>query len=72
MFIYEPGSGFSGPCVKVEPGFEMEQVRESQQFSRQNDIASTAQDTFSMTSMSDVVSSIETEPTLVKRYFIVI
>ena len=24
MFIFQPGSGFSGPAVKVEPGFEME------------------------------------------------
>ena len=24
MFIFEPGSGFSGPAVKVEPGFEMQ------------------------------------------------
>ena len=26
MFVYEPGSGFSGPSVKVEPGFEMSEV----------------------------------------------
>ena len=22
MYVYEPGAGFSGPCVKVDPGFE--------------------------------------------------
>ena len=23
MFVFKPGSGFSGPCVKVEPGIEI-------------------------------------------------
>ena len=23
MYVYGPGSGFSGPCLKVEAGFEM-------------------------------------------------
>ena len=26
MFVFKPGSGFSGPSVKVEPGFEMCEV----------------------------------------------
>ena len=26
MYVYEPGSGFSGKAKLVEPGFEMEQV----------------------------------------------
>ena len=25
MFIFQPCSGFSGPAIKVEPGFEMNQ-----------------------------------------------
>ena len=27
MFIFAPGSGFSGPAVKVEPGFELSEVQ---------------------------------------------
>ena len=26
MFVFKPGSGFSGPSIKVEPGFEMSEV----------------------------------------------
>ena len=26
MFVYRPGSGFSGPSVRVEPGFDMNEV----------------------------------------------
>ena len=26
LFVYEPGAGFSGNCVRVEPGFEMHDV----------------------------------------------
>ena len=28
MYVYEAGSGFSGPAIKVEPGFEMGEVTE--------------------------------------------
>ena len=26
LFVFEPGAGCSGPCVKVEPGFEMSEI----------------------------------------------
>ena len=26
MYVYGPGSGFSGPSVKVEPSFEMSEI----------------------------------------------
>ena len=29
MYVFEPGSGFSGPCVRVEPGFELDECGES-------------------------------------------
>ena len=28
MFVYQPGSGFSGPSVKVEPGFDVNEVKQ--------------------------------------------
>ena len=28
IFVFKPGSGFSGPCVKVDLGFEMHEVTE--------------------------------------------
>ena len=28
MFVHKPGSGFSGPAIKVKSGFEMNEVKE--------------------------------------------
>ena len=28
MYMFRPGSGFTGPSVKVEPGFEMAEVKD--------------------------------------------
>ena len=71
MFVYEPGSGFSGVSVKVEPGFEMSEISNFTQevFSTVNSVTSMS-DSFSMSEMSSVVSSISTqiiEPTPIKR-----
>ena len=32
MYIFQPGSGFSGPSVKVEAGFEMEKYSQEDLF----------------------------------------
>ena len=32
MFIFRPGSGFTGPAVRVEPGFEMEKYSQEDLF----------------------------------------
>ena len=26
LFVYEPGAGFSGNCVRVEPGFDLNEI----------------------------------------------
>ena len=33
MFVFKPGSGFSGPSVKVEPGFEIGECTQYSLFS---------------------------------------
>ena len=33
MFVFKPGSGFSGPSVKVQPGFEIEECMQESFFS---------------------------------------
>ena len=32
MYVFQPGSGFSGPSIKVEPGFEMNECTQDHLF----------------------------------------
>ena len=75
MYVYKPGSGFSGPSVMVEPGFDMKEVSDlTQSLSVKAEIVdqevATGSDVFEMSQVSNVISSIESqivEPTNVKR-----
>ena len=33
MYVFEPGSGFSGCCLRVEPGFKLNECSENSFFS---------------------------------------
>ena len=73
MYVYEPGSGFSGPSVKVNPGFELAEVSDlSEKLVNVTDVSSTlASDVFCMTEASQAISSIGTpnvDATPSKRY----
>ena len=39
MYVFQPGSGFSGPSVRVEPGFEIEDFTQEGLFT-QSDVSS--------------------------------
>ena len=34
MYVFRPGSGFSGPSIKVDPGFQMEECSQDELFSQ--------------------------------------
>ena len=71
--MYGAGSGFSGPSVRVEPGFEMGEVASLTQKLSQNTELSPkeTEDSFSMSGMSCALESITgeiTQSTALKRY----
>ena len=80
MYVYKPGSGFSGPSVKVKPGFELQEVAElTQNLSFSCDATEhecgNQSDVFQMSQVSSVVSSVESDivqPTQIKRYILVV
>ena len=49
LYVYEPGAGCSGPCVKVEPGFEMGEICEGSVLSG---------DVWKSSCLSDAVTSV--------------
>ena len=63
MFVFGPGSGFSGPSVKVLPGFELGELTDFTQMhhSKMSQELKKKDDIFSCSELSSVVSSIETE-----------
>ena len=72
MYVYGPGSGFSGPSVKVEPGFEMSEIVNVTQSQTQlsGDASIGLTDRFCMSQVSSAISSIQSqiiEPTPPKR-----
>ena len=72
MFVFRLGSGFSGPSVKVEPGFDMQEVQTiTQELGEEVKSESLSPNSvFEMPQVSEVVSSIEAEivaPTPSKR-----
>ena len=72
MYVFRPGSGFSGPSVKVEPGFEMAEVKDLTQslYEVGESEVHTKSDVFEMSQVLSVISTIESEiiaPTLAKR-----
>ena len=75
MFVFEPGSGFSGPAMKVEPGFFTAEVYDkSQKYSWPTTTSDSgcdnSGDAFCLSQVSSALSTIETEviqPTPIKR-----
>ena len=70
MFVFEPGSGMSGPSLKVEPGFELHEMQNASQswfkYSRRSDVTCgqlSQSDESNSTTDVDVIS-----PTPIKRY----
>ena len=67
MFVFGPGSGFTGPCVKVEPGFEMGQTTQNSFLSGETSVplsvseVTVQQDSFSVDASSEII-----EPTPLK------
>ena len=76
MFIFAPGSGFSGPAVKVEPGFELSEVQNVTQslvheLSLTTDVDKSSTQIFDMSTCFKCYTSIDMdiiEPTPIKRY----
>ena len=70
MFVFQPGSGFSGPSVKVQPGFEMHEIYEStQHLAVQSDDIKEEKVTMSPQASLSHTDSIE--PTPIKRLILV-
>ena len=75
MFVYKPESGFSGPSVMVEPGFDMKEVTELIQNLSSSCYVSKSttevkSDVTEMSQLSTNLSSMDSkivEPTPVKR-----
>ena len=75
MFVYGAGSGFSGPSVKVEPGFQMDEVvKMTQNLSMSSQISngSSFKSSVEFSQVSSVVSTgtsevVDSKPN--KRYF---
>ena len=63
MYVYKPGSGFSGASMKFQPGFEMSEiVNLSQNLSQVSKISlSNRTDVFSMSEVSSTLSLIESQ-----------
>ena len=57
MYVYAAGSGFSGPCVEVKPGFDIQEITNvTQKLTQSQD-----KNVFEMGAVASVVSSTETE-----------
>ena len=73
MYVYEPGSGFSGPSVMVNPGFEMSEVSNlcDELVNVTQSSSTLSRDVFSMSEVSQAISSIDSktvDSTKSKRY----
>ena len=65
MFVFQPGAGFTGPSLKVQPGFDMKEVTElSQKLSVSCEVSEVSckseRDVFDMAQVSSAVSTLET------------
>ena len=80
MYVFEPGSGFSGPSVKVEPGFVMQEVVDmTQNLSLSSNVTETQREVktkcVEISQESSVISSTNSvimSPTPIKRYYLVL
>ena len=70
LYVFEPGVGCSGPCVKVEPGFEMKEISQISTFSNASvNMASEISEVTSSVTKNEKCSSVSND-TAAKRFVV--